>query len=155
MSITRIEFAVGILEGLGIGTGWAHRGAKRALVSWMHAETGEHPGYCNGLLGEGARYNPLNTTLPWPLATDYNNVGVKNYPTARAGIAATVATLKESQYAGIVQLLALPLASAKSINRAIDASPWGSHEPLLSEALSSYNTNRSFYNNYPVGLVEG
>jgi hypothetical protein len=52
--------------------------------------------------GGNASYNPLNTTEPWPGATNYNSVGVKNYPTGKAGIQATYTTLVNGHYNGIV-----------------------------------------------------
>lgn len=63
---------------------------RQLLAAWAKAEGGT------------ATYNPLNTTEPWPGATDYNSVGVKNYPTGAAGIAATAATLVNGHYPGIV-----------------------------------------------------
>ena len=52
------------------------------LVTWQTAEN------------TTAAWNPLATTQPAPGTTDYNSVGVKNYPSSAAGIAATVATLR-------------------------------------------------------------
>jgi hypothetical protein len=62
----------------------------RLLHAWQRAEGGT------------ARYNPLNTTEPWKGATDYNSAGVKNYRTSWDGINATVATLLNGRYPGIV-----------------------------------------------------
>jgi hypothetical protein len=70
--------------------GSGYRANRRLLKAWARAEGGT------------ARYNPLNTTEPWPGATDYNSAGVKNYPTGAAGIAATAATLVNGHYDGIV-----------------------------------------------------
>jgi hypothetical protein len=53
-----------------------------SLVTWQTAEN------------TTAAWNPLATTQPAPGTTDYNSVGVKNYPSSAAGIAATVATLR-------------------------------------------------------------
>jgi len=53
-----------------------------SLVTWQTAEN------------TTAVWNPLATTQPAPGTTDYNSVGVKNYPSSAAGIAATVATLR-------------------------------------------------------------
>ncbi len=53
-----------------------------SLVTWQTAEN------------TTAAWNPLATTQPAPGATDYNSVGVKNYPSSTTGIAATVATLR-------------------------------------------------------------
>jgi hypothetical protein len=68
----------------------------RLLKAWARAEGGT------------AAFNPLNTTEPWRGATDYNSAGVKNYPSGRAGIAATVATLDNGYYKGIVHDLRWP-----------------------------------------------
>lgn len=67
-----------------------YRANRKLLRAWARAEGGT------------ARYNPLNTTEPWPGSTDYNSVGVKNYPSGAAGIAATAATLVNGHYNGIV-----------------------------------------------------
>jgi hypothetical protein len=48
--------------------------------------------------GGNATWNPLNTTQPLPGAIDYNSVGVKNYPSPIAGIAATAITLHYEPY---------------------------------------------------------
>lgn len=63
---------------------------RRLLAAWARAEGGT------------ARYNPLNTTQPWPGASDYNSVHVKNYASGASGIAATAATLTNGRYNGIV-----------------------------------------------------
>ena len=81
---------------------------RRFLDAWATCEGGT------------AENNPLNTTEPWPGATDYNAVGVKNYPTGASGIAATAATLVNGHYDGIVadlragKLSALDIAKANS-----------------------------------------
>jgi hypothetical protein len=49
--------------------------------------------------------NPLNTTQPWPGATNANSVGVKIYPDINAGIQATVQTLLNGYYPTIVDHL--------------------------------------------------
>lgn len=54
--------------------------------------------------GGGATFNPLNTTQG--SGTNYNSVGVKNFPTAQAGAAATVATLRNGRYPHVVAALA-------------------------------------------------
>ena len=51
------------------------------LTAWMARE------------GTSAANNPLATTLPWPGASDFNSVGVKNYPDLQSGVAATAQTL--------------------------------------------------------------
>lgn len=43
--------------------------------------------------GGNAQWNALNTTEPMGGATNYNSVGVKNYPSPVSGISATALTL--------------------------------------------------------------
>jgi hypothetical protein len=52
--------------------------------------------------GGTARFNPLNTTQPASGATDYNSVHVKNYPSQAVGLQATLDTLRNGNYDGIV-----------------------------------------------------
>lgn len=55
--------------------------------------------------GGSAAFNPLNTTQSEPGATDYNSVGVKNYPSAAVGAKATAATLENGRYDAVVSAL--------------------------------------------------
>lgn len=73
--------------------------------------------------GGDAAFNPWNTTMPEAGASDYNDVGVKDYPTAGVGVHATVATLALSHYEAI--RLALRTQDAPMFGHAVDASPWG------------------------------
>ena len=86
-----------------------------ALVTWQTAE------------GTDAAWNPLATTQPALGATDYNAVGVKNYPTAAAGIGATIATLRwgyaTQGYGWILYRLA-SCDDAAQTARAINLSGW-------------------------------
>ena len=88
---------------------------RKLLGAWAKAEGGK------------ARYNPLNTTEPWPGATDYNSAHVKNYPTGAAGIAATAATLVNGHYAGIVADLRVGTKTARQIvaDRSEEFNTWG------------------------------
>jgi len=70
--------------------GSAYRQNRILLRAWGRAE------------GGSARFNPLNTTEPWLGASVYNSAGVKNYPTATAGIQATARTLENGHYPGIL-----------------------------------------------------
>jgi hypothetical protein len=83
-----------------------------SLVTWQTAEN------------TSAGWNPLATTQPAPGTTDFNSVGVRNYPSSAAGIAATVATLQggyDSQgYGWILYRLATcadPDVTAAAINQ--------------------------------------
>lgn len=75
--------------------------------------------------GGTAKYNPLNTTQSSPGATNYNSVGVKNYASAQAGVAATAKTLKNGHYSAIVRLLRQGDADARKFGAAVISSPWG------------------------------
>lgn len=66
-----------------------------SLTSWIRHESTWPPGAAN---------NPLNTTLSMGGGTNFNSVGVKNYPTAAIGIQATIQTLLGG-YPGIVAAL--------------------------------------------------
>lgn len=63
-----------------------------SMAAWIRHETPWPP---------VAKFNPMNTTLPMPGATDFNSVGVKNYTSWPQGIQATILTL-EGGYPGIV-----------------------------------------------------
>ena len=55
--------------------------------------------------GGTAANNPLNTTQPASGASDYNSVGVKNYPSPNVGIQATAQTLQNGRYPIILSAL--------------------------------------------------
>lgn len=86
-----------------------------AVVAWESAE------------GTAAAYNPLATTHDFPGATDFNTVGVKNYPSLGDGIRATIDTLVLGSptygYGPVLASLAT-CAPAESTAAAINASAW-------------------------------
>ncbi len=88
---------------------------RKLLGAWQRAE------------GGSARYNPLNTTEPWPHATLYNSVGVRNYASGADGLAATAATLVNGHYPGIVEDLRCGRKTARQIvtDRAAEFDVWG------------------------------
>jgi hypothetical protein len=94
---------------------------RRLLGAWARAE------------GGSARYNPLNTTEPWPGATNYNSVGVKNYPSGATGIAATAATLVNGRYPGIVRDLRDGTKDARQIvtGNAVEFHTWGTNPDTI------------------------
>lgn len=86
--------------------------------------------------GGTARYNPLNTTEPWPGATDYNDAGVKNYPTGADGIEATYLTLTNGHYNGIVRDMRTHLSARQMVERnASEFDVWGTGSKLILEVL--------------------
>lgn len=86
-----------------------------AVVAWESAE------------GTAAAYNPLATTHDFPGATDFNAVGVKNYPSLGDGIEATIDTLTLGSptygYSPVLASLAV-CAPAEATAAAINASAW-------------------------------
>lgn len=88
----------------------------RAIVSWEMAEGGH---WFNT-----AYYNPLNTTQPAPGATPMNSVGVKAYTSWEQGFAATITTMRNGFYDGVLAALDRG-TSAQAVSSAVGASPWG------------------------------
>jgi hypothetical protein len=84
--------------------------------------------------GGNAKNNMLNTTLVWPGATNYNSVGVKNYPSEYAGVEATSQTFDSPGhgYERIERLMKAD-ASAKEIVEAWSDSDWGTSKKLALE----------------------
>ena len=68
-----------------------------AITAWEMAEGGH---WYNT-----AYYNPLNTTQSMPGATVFNSVGVKAYTSWKQGLEATMITLKNGYYGGILDAL--------------------------------------------------
>lgn len=87
-----------------------------AGVSWIRAEGGE------------ANWNPLNTTQKMPGSTDYNSVGVQEYPDFETGLAATVKTITQTNpelgYAEILHHLRRSDPARQTL-KAVEASSWG------------------------------
>lgn len=78
--------------------------------------------------GGSAHFNPLNTTLPMPGATDYNDVHVKNYVSYAQGLDATVQTLKQANMVKLLTELKRG-TSSRSYWVALGESPWGTKPP--------------------------
>ena len=87
-----------------------------AITAWEMAEGGH---WYNT-----AYYNPLNTTQDMPGATVFNSVGVKAYTSWKQGLEATVKTLKNGYYGGIIEALRRG-NDATAVAAAVGASPWG------------------------------
>ena len=87
-----------------------------AITAWEMAEGGH---WYNT-----AYYNPLNTTQSMPGATVFNSVGVKAYTSWKQGLEATVKTLKNGYYGGIIDALGRGNDST-AVAAAVGASPWG------------------------------
>jgi len=87
-----------------------------AVVAWEMAEGGH---WYNT-----AYYNPLNTTQSMPGATVFNSVGVKAYTSWAQGLKASVITIRNGYYGGILDALRRG-NDAQAVADAVAASPWG------------------------------
>lgn len=118
------QFAVSVLKGVGAPVNQRN---VAALVGWAKAEGGNW--------NNSARYNPLNTTQGAPGATPINSVGVKAYNNWQQGINATVQTLKNGNYGGILK--ALQASNPQAVASAIGASPWGTSGAAVAQTISA------------------
>ncbi len=84
----------------------------KLLAAWAQAE------------GGNATYNPFNTTQPAAGASNYNSDGVKNYTSYDQGVQATVQTLNNGYYPGILSSLKAGTSATMTAD-AIANSPWG------------------------------
>jgi hypothetical protein len=112
---------------------------KRAVLSWVTAE------------GTKAKFNPLATTQPMSGATDFNSVGVKNYPDLKTGLEATVKTLGFSGhgYGAIVRRLKRD-DTAAHILEAVEQSDWGTGG-LAVEVLEDVKDDYESFADRPIG----
>jgi hypothetical protein len=94
-----------------------------AMTTWMRFEGGGG-GKATGIGKNAANYNPLNTTQGAPGATSMNSVGVKSYLSREQGIEATVQTLENGRYGGILDALKQG-NDASAVLAAVSKSPWG------------------------------
>jgi hypothetical protein len=85
------------------------------FVAWRQAEGGK------------ALNNPFNTTKTMKAdgITNYNSVGVKNYPTIDIGIDATVNTLKLRYYQDLMNKLNNNMVTAEELAKSPDLITWG------------------------------
>lgn len=106
------QWAKALLDELGLPRS---KGAVYSLKQWARAEGGHW--------NNTAHYNPLNTTQEAPGATAMNSVGVKAYGSWDQGLKATVQTLKNGNYDGILK--ALHRGDYSAFSQALVSSPWG------------------------------
>lgn len=84
--------------------------------------------------GGSARHNPWNSTEPWPGATDYNSVHVKNYPSRIDGVDATVKIIHQSNFAPLLKALQKGENPYK-IADVLGHVPWGTSPSLVKQIL--------------------
>jgi hypothetical protein len=134
--MTRGDFARALLAGLGAPV---TKHNLWAVVAWETAE------------GTKAKFNPLATTLPEEGATDFNSTGVKNYPSASVGIAATVATLTEKGHGYEAIVTALRSGDwARDTLLAVADSDWGTGALALS-ILRDVKQHWAYYRDRLIG----
>lgn len=92
MSFTRVQFFKDLCHQMGNASPSTQ--VLDFLVGWSVCETNTN---------SGARFNLLNTTQPFEGASNFNSVGVRNYPNYQAGIEATKQTLDNGFYPTIAQ----------------------------------------------------
>ena len=112
-SYTPLTWAKALLEQLGMPLTQQN---AAAITAWELAEGGHWH--------NSAHYNPLNTTMPEPGAMAMNSVGVKAYLSWAQGYTATIATLRNGYYGGILAALRAG-SNAIAVADAVAASPWG------------------------------
>lgn len=85
------------------------------FIAWRQAEGGK------------ALNNPFNTTKTMKAdgITNYNSVGVKNYPTIDLGVTATVNTLKLKYYQDLMNKLNNNMVTAEELADSPDLKTWG------------------------------
>jgi len=100
------------------------------FMAWRQAESGT------------ATYNPFNTTkmMRVPGISNYNSVGVKNYPDMSTGIMATVKTLKLPYYKDLMQMLNDNGITAEELASSKDLETWGTGG-LVSKVIKRGNIN--------------
>lgn len=100
------------------------------LKAWRQAEGGK------------AKNNPFNTTKKMPVdgVTNYNSVGVKNYPDRQTGLEATVKTLTLPYYSELLSKLRNDNITAQELAETDDLSTWGTGQ-LVSTVLRGKSIN--------------
>jgi hypothetical protein len=87
-----------------------------AVTAWERAEGGHW--------ANNAAYNPLNTTQREPGSRPVNSASVQAYTSWAEGFRATLTTLGNGRYGGILAALSAG-DSARAVAGAVAASPWG------------------------------
>jgi len=119
------QYAAAVLRGIGAPVtprtiagfiGWSKAEGPLASSNWQ-------------------RNNPLNTTESMgAVGGAFNSAGVRTYPTAQAGVAATVKTLKNGRYGPILN--AFRSGNVGGLGAAIGQTPWGTSGQLASQTIA-------------------
>lgn len=125
MATAQQQWAAALLKALHI-----HQtpGAVQALTGWENAEGGH--------FHNDAHFNPLNTTQNEPGAGNTGSQGnIKQYKNWQQGIQATVETLRNGRYNGI--LGALQSGDPTAVANAIGQTPWGTSGGLVQRTIAN------------------
>lgn len=106
------------------------------LNAWWAWEGGN--GGPNKNIYPSAKYNWLNSMTPVLGSSNFNSVGVQNYPTYLQGIYATVKTLKDPKYYNLLHALKAGNPMSTSWRKGVSAglSTWVSGKPDSEEGLA-------------------
>ena len=141
MSVTRSQYAGVLKQHLNI------RVSNHGFwLAWMLAESGTEP--CNG--HSGAKWNPLNTTWREPGSSNFNSVGVQNFPTYAEGIAAMNSTLRLHYYAALIEACrnGAPLGHLANL---LALSPYGTGHVIWA-GINAYEANPEHARKLTVGV---
>lgn len=120
---TDTNYYTRLLETLGAPTSEEN---LKFLYAWRQAE------------GKAGKFNPFNTTQSMPGATNYNEVGVKNYRSLEDGFIATIKTLRNGRYNCIIDGLRKDIG-ADRISKCESLKTWGTGD-LVGKVVSQYNS---------------
>jgi hypothetical protein len=124
VTLTPEQFAAALLRRLGAPV---TRPNVRGVVGWEAAEGGHWH--------NTARHNPLNTTQPMRGAGNTGSQGnIKVYRNWRQGLRATVKTLRNGRYQGILD--ALQHSDPNALASAVGSSPWGTSGSLVAQTIA-------------------
>ena len=144
MTYSPTSWARALLGALGVPVTDAN---VTAVTAWEAAEGGHWHNI--------DRYNPLNTSQPMPGATSTNGAGIKAYTSWDQGLTATVKTLQNGLYGGILDALKRG-DSADAVVSAVVRSPWGTKKISLSGGESyDKSTAGKAGGAEQVGLLDG
>jgi hypothetical protein len=113
-----------------------------AMLSWVNAESSSNNNYQTW-------NNPLNTTRADATSISKNYVGVQEFATEEAGIAATIATLQQDNFKDITNVLKKD-KGLEALNVAVKADEWGTEKIGIARNIT-INVNGA---QDTVGIVE-
>lgn len=125
------------IPNLGFALGFKITPQVRSLLMSQWAWEGGNGGPKRNIY-PSAKYNWLNTMTPVLGSTDFNSVGVQNFPTYLQGLYATAKTLRDPRYHGYLVALrsGKPLADAYDFGLRASLSTWVTGQPGSTSGLA-------------------